>query len=543
MMLSSMFNIYEPYLFLSKYTNNLKKTQVFLIIVIIPVIDLTFAVLFAYITNTLLKNNSLSTEHQSALINTFPLVAIIIFRVILIKKLQKIKYAHSISIAYELPRYIYTSFIKLNNKSREKLNLKKIANLFSIEIHNLAWRYFIPLSDIAVEVVVILFGVLYLLYNGYLINVLIVLVILVIALRVTSAEKNNNKLLGEDHYRNNLQSLLSIIEVFKHTTLSLINNRWYLDKVEYELKKLKLMQVNNIISSVMTRYYFETIVLVGLLLLAMMNESTISESVLAAILLNIRIGYSLSKYISLRKGLELALPITDEFLTLIKKIKDECAPINVIGFRDKVSRLILKKLIVGYENNFRTKEFNLNISRGEIVVVRGSSGSGKSTLLKTLCGAIEKISGEIIIINDENLPVKCQGNYVSLIEQDRVIFPVGLYENICLGNEINKVSIKNDLLNMGFSFERIDQLSECENVQNILSGGEAKRVQLIRSKNLIKYGGGIIIFDEIDTGLDVASKEKVSNLIKLMCKDDIVIVVTHDEYFASIMGNVQSLEI
>ena len=60
----------------------------------------------------------------------------------------------------------------------------------------------------------------------------------------------------------------------------------------------------------------------------------------------------------------------------------------------------LRKLF--YKNQCILKDINLNISRGDVIYIKGINGSGKTTLFKIICDILEKDGGEI----DKNKNVK-----------------------------------------------------------------------------------------------------------------------------------------
>ncbi len=177
---------------------------------------------------------------------------------------------------------------------------------------------------------------------------------------------------------------------------------------------------------------------------------------------------------------------------------------------------------------------NLEVPRGETLVIIGQSGSGKSILIKHLIGLIMPDKGEIYVDDVE---------ITRLSEEER--FKVRrkfamLFQGAALFDSLTV------LQNVRFGLQRytdhppqkIDQLARqalhrvgLRGVENLmpfeLSGGMRKRVGLARA---IAYQPEIILYDEPSTGIDPIRADAINDLIIQMKKDLKVtsIVITHD---------------
>ena len=159
----------------------------------------------------------------------------------------------------------------------------------------------------------------------------------------------------------------------------------------------------------------------------------------------------------------------------------------------------------------------------------GESGCGKSTLIKVICGLCEKNSGDIVINGSkkldsgytavENMSVAMQSAYI--FNRDvklNVLYPDGV-ENENFKKVINELSLT------GVVGRKYDDAEE-QTLENMLSGGEKKRIGL--SRTLIKKAD-VYIFDEPTNDLDNSNAKKVIQSIEKLKKDAIVIVVSHDD--------------
>lgn len=198
------------------------------------------------------------------------------------------------------------------------------------------------------------------------------------------------------------------------------------------------------------------------------------------------------------------------------------------GIDEKIETIELKH--VSAENGkFELNDVNLKFKKNELVVVSGESGCGKSTLIKLICGLCEKKSGEIVVNDKLNLKsgylvvddmsVAMQTAFIFNRDvKDNVIYPSG-EESQRYREIVGDLSLKN-VINRKYDD------SEEQMLENMLSGGEKKRIGL--SRTLIKPAN-LYIFDEPTNDLDNVNAKKVITSIEKLKSDAIVIVVSHDD--------------
>ena len=187
-----------------------------------------------------------------------------------------------------------------------------------------------------------------------------------------------------------------------------------------------------------------------------------------------------------------------------------------------------------FEDHLVLDNLNLNIKKGETIVIIGRSGCGKSVLLKHIIGIMKPDSGQVIIddidmtkldqmqLNDFRMKFGMLFQGAALFDSLTVGENVGfaLYEHTNLSkSQINK-RIRECLDHVGLS--GIEHLKPAE-----LSGGMKKRVGLARA---IAVNPEIIMYDEPTTGVDPIMGDAVNDLIiELHDKLSITaIAVTHD---------------
>lgn len=177
---------------------------------------------------------------------------------------------------------------------------------------------------------------------------------------------------------------------------------------------------------------------------------------------------------------------------------------------------------------------NLEIGRGETMVIIGQSGSGKSVLLKHLMGILKPDKGEIWIdgleitrLGDEEI-LRITRKFGMLFQAAALFDSMTVGENVAFGLERHTNHSPEEVRRIvAESLERVG-LRGIEGLMPYeLSGGMKKRVGLARA---IAYRPEIILYDEPSTGLDPIRADAINDLI-IQTKQDLCatsIVITHD---------------
>lgn len=189
------------------------------------------------------------------------------------------------------------------------------------------------------------------------------------------------------------------------------------------------------------------------------------------------------------------------------------------------------------------KGVNLNVKKGETLVILGASGSGKSTLLKLIIGLLKPSEGTVRVdgknislmteeeLNKERRHMAMVFQYSALFDSmsvgDNVAFGLRMHTNMS-EEEIKKV-VDEKLHLVG-----LDGISHLMPAN--LSGGMKKRVSLARA---ITLNQDIILYDEPTAGLDPIRSTDISLLIKKMQNElhATSIVVTHDLKSANMVAD------
>lgn len=180
-----------------------------------------------------------------------------------------------------------------------------------------------------------------------------------------------------------------------------------------------------------------------------------------------------------------------------------------------------------FGNNLVLDKLDLNIYKGETLVIMGQSGEGKSVLLKHIIGLMQPDGGEIFIdgvnivgLSEKRLN-KIRRRFGMLFQNAALFDSLSVLENVGFGliehsnmdtEEIER-KVKQLLSLVGLN--SIEELRPDE-----LSGGMRKRVGLARA---IAMDPEIILYDEPTTGIDPILGDAINDLILSL----------HDHYHAT----------
>ena len=182
------------------------------------------------------------------------------------------------------------------------------------------------------------------------------------------------------------------------------------------------------------------------------------------------------------------------------------------------------------------KGVDLDVHRGEVVVVLGPSGSGKSTMLRCINRLEEPTSGQIFFedteITSKDTDINAVRAKLGMVFQSFNLFPhLTAKKNVMLAQqkvlkrskeEAEKVAIE-QLTKVGLA-ERVDYKP------SQLSGGQQQRVAIARALAMDPH---VMLFDEATSALDPELVRDVLGVMKEMAKNGMtMIVVTHEMGFA-----------
>ncbi len=183
------------------------------------------------------------------------------------------------------------------------------------------------------------------------------------------------------------------------------------------------------------------------------------------------------------------------------------------------------------------EDFNMAVSKGEMVAITGRSGSGKSTLLAIIAGLMPIDKGnyyfceELISIKHACESNRFRRNNLGVVVQNfALIDDMNVINNITLALSGTRGSKRDKTQKAMYILERLDLLSEAKKYPQELSGGQCQRVALARA---IVSSPRLLIADEPTGCLDVDAEENVMNLLKELNQSGMTILIaTHNPYIA-----------
>jgi polar amino acid transport system ATP-binding protein len=184
---------------------------------------------------------------------------------------------------------------------------------------------------------------------------------------------------------------------------------------------------------------------------------------------------------------------------------------------------------------------NLDIGKGEVVVVIGPSGSGKSTMLRSLNLLEIPTSGSIVVngvdITGKNVNINRHRMMTGMVFQHFNLFPhKTILENMTMApTKLLKVSKKDAEEKAMELLERVGLADRKNAYPSQLSGGQKQRVAIVRA---LCMNPEVLLFDEPTSALDPEMVGEVLDVMKDLAKTGMtMVVVTHEMGFAKEVGD------
>ena len=196
----------------------------------------------------------------------------------------------------------------------------------------------------------------------------------------------------------------------------------------------------------------------------------------------------------------------------------------------------IENLHKSFGKNEVLKGINLEIKRGEVVVIIGPSGSGKSTLLRSMNLLEEATQGKVIFegvdITDKKNDLFAMREKMGMVFQQFNLFPnMTVMENITLSpiktkGESKEVAEKRaqELL------EKVGLPDKATAYPQSLSGGQQQRIAIARG---LAMEPDVLLFDEPTSALDPEMVGEVLAVMQELAKSGMtMVIVTHEMGFA-----------
>ncbi|MGG7099367.1 glutamate ABC transporter ATP-binding protein GluA [Rhodococcus sp. 24CO] len=187
------------------------------------------------------------------------------------------------------------------------------------------------------------------------------------------------------------------------------------------------------------------------------------------------------------------------------------------------------------------QEVNLEVPKGQVVIVLGPSGSGKSTLCRTI-NRLEPIDSGTIAVDGKTLPE--EGKALAALRADvgMVFQSFNLFahktilENVMLAPMKVRKAKKDDAKKTALQLlERVGIANQADKYPAQLSGGQQQRVAIARA---LAMQPKVMLFDEPTSALDPEMVNEVLDVMTSLAKEGMtMLVVTHEMGFARKAGD------
>ena len=182
------------------------------------------------------------------------------------------------------------------------------------------------------------------------------------------------------------------------------------------------------------------------------------------------------------------------------------------------------------------KNINLEVHKGERIVVCGPSGSGKSTMIRCINRLEEHNDGHIIIdgkeLTDQVEDINAVRREVGMVFQSFNLFPhMTIVKNLMLAQQLVRKMPKKEAREMAMLYlKRVKIPEQAEKYPIQLSGGQQQRVAIARA---LCMKPEIMLFDEPTSALDPEMINEVLEVMVDLAKDGMTMIcVTHEMGFA-----------
>ena len=205
------------------------------------------------------------------------------------------------------------------------------------------------------------------------------------------------------------------------------------------------------------------------------------------------------------------------------------------------SLLSIKNLHKEFDRNTILKGINLELNKGEVIVIIGPSGCGKSTLLRCLNGLEDIQGGEIYLggklLQKNAKDISSMRQKIGMVFQSYDLFPhKTVLENILLAPVIVQKRKRAETEAEAMALlEKVGLADRKNDYPRQLSGGQKQRIAIVRA--LIMHPE-VLLLDEITAALDPEMVHEVLQVVLNLAKNgSTMLIVTHEMTFAKAIAD------
>ena len=203
-------------------------------------------------------------------------------------------------------------------------------------------------------------------------------------------------------------------------------------------------------------------------------------------------------------------------------------------------RLSVEQVSYAYSANpsqaplFTLEAMSFQAKPGEIVAILGPNASGKSTVLKLIAGALQPLSGRILLNGfvTHSLTPKTRAQRIAVVQQESVLlFPARAWEFVLQGRHAHGRTLRfeseDDILIAKNALAQVGAADLSDRWMDQISGGEKQRVILARA---LAQQPLLLLLDEPTLHLDIAAQVDLLHTLRRLAAENryTVVVVTHE---------------
>ncbi len=191
---------------------------------------------------------------------------------------------------------------------------------------------------------------------------------------------------------------------------------------------------------------------------------------------------------------------------------------------------------------------DLEVYKGELLILMGPSGSGKTTLISIIAGILTQTAGDCLLANQDinhavdNEKTSYRGKHIGFVFQSFNLIPMlSCAENVAIPLLLNHVDKKIAEERGREALKEMDIGQKADISPRNLSGGQQQRVAIARA---MVHDPDLIVCDEPTSCLDHEMGLKIMGLLKKISveKKKTVIVVSHDLRIVNFADRIVHLE-
>ncbi|PZD76245.1 ABC transporter ATP-binding protein [Lactobacillus helveticus] len=191
-----------------------------------------------------------------------------------------------------------------------------------------------------------------------------------------------------------------------------------------------------------------------------------------------------------------------------------------------IAELKIENLGLHFPNGEKITYPDLEVKKGEKVLLLGDSGTGKSTLFKLILGKLKPTQGKISFV-DEQGDLNINSDEIGYVAQDGILFPGSIQDNITMFDpKLNKLAEKAvQWVDLNKDIEKFPAgiKTAVDLDQDNLSGGQKQKIILARA---LVHQTKWLFIDEGTSAIDSeATKKVLKNLLKT---DRTIVMIAHN---------------